>query len=77
MSRLAPRATASTGDGSSPALAPLLSQPLSSSPAYTPFPIDIGGLADCGLPGPAGAVNQIAVPAGYYDVFLTFAFVKP
>ena len=30
-----------------------------------------------GGPDPtAGAVNQITVPAGYYDVFSTFAFVK-
>jgi hypothetical protein len=66
------------GDGSSPAFAPLLAQPLSSSPAYTPFPIDIGGSADCGGPDPtAGAVNQITVPAGYYDVSSTFTFVKP
>jgi hypothetical protein len=63
------------GDGSTGA-APLAltKQPLSSSPAYTPVPLNIGGSDDCGLAGPAGNVNQITVPAGYYDVNSTFLF---
>jgi hypothetical protein len=43
--------------------------------AATALPIHIGGSDDCGLNGPAGAVNEITVPAGYYDVTSTFQFV--
>jgi hypothetical protein len=43
--------------------------------AATALPIHIGGSDDCGLNGAAGAVNEITVPAGYYDVTSTFQFV--
>ena len=43
----------------------------------TDQPINIGGSADCNGPNPAaGDVPAITVPAGYYDVFSTFQFVK-
>ena len=65
------------GDGSTGVLPlALTKQPLSSTPTYTPVPVDIGGSADCGGPvATAGAVNQITVPAGYYDVHSTFVFL--
>jgi hypothetical protein len=43
---------------------------------YSPLAVNIGGSADCGIDGPAGNVNEIVVPKGYYDVMTTFAFVK-
>lgn len=50
-------------------------QESTSTPAFTPFSIHIGGSADCGGPDPtAGAVPAITVPTGYYDVFSTFVF---
>lgn len=43
----------------------------------TDQPINIGGSADCGATGaPSGDVSAIFVPAGYYDVFSTFQFIK-
>lgn len=40
-----------------------------------PVPLHIGGSADCNGPVPtAGAVAEIVVPKGYYDVFSTFVF---
>lgn len=52
-------------------------QESSSTPDFTPLTIHIGGSADCGGPDPtAGEVTHITVPAGYYDVFPTFVFVK-
>ncbi len=65
------------GDGSTGSLPMALTkQPLSSTPTYTPVPINIGGSADCGGPvATAGDVNQITVPAGYYDVHSTFVFL--
>jgi hypothetical protein len=40
-----------------------------------PVPLDIGGSADCNGPVPtAGAVTEIVVPKGFYDVFSTFVF---
>jgi hypothetical protein len=65
------------GDGSiGSAPFALTKQPLSSTPTYTPVPIHIGGTADCSGPDPtAGAVNQITVGPGYYDVHSTFVFV--
>lgn len=42
----------------------------------TDQPVHIGGSDDCGLNGPAGLVNEITVPAGYYDVTTTFAFIR-
>jgi hypothetical protein len=65
------------GDGSTGA-APLAltKQPLSSTPTYTPVQVNIGGTADCSGPvATAGDVNQITVPAGYYDVHSTFVFL--
>jgi hypothetical protein len=43
--------------------------------AATALTLHIGGSDDCGLNGPAGALNEITVPAGYYDVTSTFQFV--
>jgi hypothetical protein len=66
------------GDGATGA-APLAvaKQASTSTPTYAPVPLDIGGSADCGGPDPtAGGVNQITVPAGYYDVHSTFAFLQ-
>ena len=38
-------------------------------------PLHIGSSADCNGAGTtAGAVNEIVVPKGYYDVFSTFVF---
>jgi hypothetical protein len=38
--------------------------------------VNIGGTADCGIlpAGPAGNVDSIIVPPGYYDVHSTFTF---
>jgi hypothetical protein len=57
---------------------PLARESLASDPSDGPaLPIHIGGSADCSGPDPAaGAVTQIVVPKGYYDVFATFVFVK-
>jgi hypothetical protein len=65
------------GDGSTGvAPAALAKQPFSSTPTYTPVPVDIGGTADCSGPvSTAGAVNQITVGQGYYDVHSTFVFL--
>lgn len=66
--------TVTTPDG----FAPVAAQPGSPAPVLTAFPVHIGGSADCGGPNPAsGAVPEITVPAGYYDVFSTFVFRKP
>jgi hypothetical protein len=64
------------GDGSTGA-APLsiAKQASSATPTYTAVPVNIGGSDDCGLAGPAGDVNQITVPSGYYDVHSTFVFL--
>ena len=53
-------------------------QPLASDPSAGPaLPLHIGGSADCNGPVPtAGAVTEIVVPKGYYDVFSTFVFQK-
>jgi hypothetical protein len=64
------------GDGSTGS-APLAVTPQAptSTPVWTAVPVNIGGSDDCGLAGPAGDVNQITVPAGYYDVKSTFVFL--
>ena len=64
-------------DGSTNSLPTLVNhQPLSSTPTYAPVSVDIGGSADCGGPDPAAhLVTHITVPAGYYDVHSTFAFI--
>jgi hypothetical protein len=53
-------------------------QPLGSDPSAGPaLPLHIGGSADCNGPVPtAGAVLEIVVPKGFYDVFSTFVFQK-
>ena len=61
------------GDGQ---LASLTAQALTTSPTFSAVPVHIGGSADCGLESPAGNVNEIVVPKGYYDVISTFAFVR-
>lgn len=50
-------------------------QASTATPAYTAVPMNIGGTADCGIAGPAGDVNSIVVPSGYYDVQSTFSFL--
>jgi hypothetical protein len=64
------------GDGSTGS-APLdvTQQAPSSTPAYSAVPLNIGLTDDCGLGGAAGDVDQITVPAGYYDVQSTFVFL--
>lgn len=63
-------------DGSTGAApATLTKQTKSSSPAYAPLMINIGGSADCGIGGPAGDVASIVVPKGYYNITSTFAFL--
>jgi hypothetical protein len=66
------------GDGSTgSAPATLTKQALSATPTYAAVQINIGGSADCGGPvGTAGDVDQITVPAGYYDVKSTFVFLS-
>jgi hypothetical protein len=66
------------GDGSTGAApATLTKQALSATPTYAAVQINIGGTADCSGPvATAGDVNQITVPAGYYDVHSTFVFVS-
>jgi hypothetical protein len=49
--------------------------PLVGNAGYSDVPVNIGGTDDCGLGGPAGDVDQITVPAGYYDVNSTFVFL--
>ena len=49
-------------------------QALAAVPDFEDILIDIGGTADCGVAGPGGAVESIAVPAGFYDVHASFAF---
>ena len=44
--------------------------------ASQPLTLGIGGSADCGIAGPAGIVDSIVVPAGFYDVTSTFQFMK-
>jgi hypothetical protein len=45
------------------------------TPTGAAVPLHIGGSADCNGPDTtAGAVAEIGVPKGYYDVFSTFAF---
>lgn len=64
------------GDGSTGSVPlAITKQAPSATPTYTPVPLNIGGSADCGLAGPAGDVNQIIVPAGYFDVHATFVFL--
>jgi Collagen triple helix repeat (20 copies) len=48
---------------------------LTGNAGYSDVPVNIGGTDDCGLSGPAGDVDQITVPAGYYDVHSTFVFL--
>jgi hypothetical protein len=66
------------GDGStgSNPLA-ITQQALSSTPTFTPVPLNIGGTADCvpAVTAPGGDVDQITVPSGYYDVHSTFTFL--
>jgi hypothetical protein len=62
------------GDGG---LATITKQASSATPTYSPMQVHIGGSADCGGPDPtAGNVDQITVPAGYYDVYSSFVFVS-
>ena len=64
-------ADGSTGGG----YALLTKQPRTSTPTYTPVPVNIGGTADCfASPQPGGDVVSIQVPEGYYNVTSTFVF---
>lgn len=50
--------------------------PLTGNAGYSDVPVNIGGTADCNGPDPTpGNVDQITVPAGYYDVNSTFVFL--
>ena len=73
---IAPDETCEYADGAGgPAgLVKLTKQALAPVPDYEDVLIDIGGSADCGLPGPSGAVASIAVPEGFYNVHASFAF---
>jgi hypothetical protein len=62
------------GSGGPGGVTALTKQPKSSTPAYQAVPVNIGGSADCGLPGPAGVVASIVVPEGFYNVHASFAF---
>jgi hypothetical protein len=65
----------STGNGSDGAPVAIAKQIPSSAPDFTAMQLNIGGSADCGGPvTTAGNVDQITVPAGYYDVQSTFSF---
>jgi hypothetical protein len=55
----------------------LTKQALAAVPDYEDVSIDIGGSADCGVAGPGGAVESIAVPEGFYNVHASFAFFTP
>jgi hypothetical protein len=64
------------GDGSTGSgVLSITKQAPSSAPTYTPVPLNVGLSDDCGITGPGGDVNQITVPAGYYDVHSTFVFL--
>jgi Collagen triple helix repeat (20 copies) len=65
------------GDGSTGAApVPITKQASSASPTYSAMKVNIGGSADCGIPGaPSGDVDQITVPSGYYDVHSSFVFL--
>ena len=52
----------------------LTKQAKSAIQAYEPVLVDIGGSADCGLPGPGGLVASIQVPEGFYNIHASFAF---
>jgi hypothetical protein len=71
----APQTYCEYADGSTTSLTPvsLATNPFASN---APLTVNIGGSADCGLEGPAGNVNEIVVPKGYYDVMTTFVFTK-
>jgi hypothetical protein len=62
------------GTGGPGGLTTLTKQPKSATPAYEAVSLDIGGSADCGLPGPGGVVPSIEVPEGFYNVDASFAF---
>lgn len=78
----APQKYCEYGDGSfgvttPDGIATLSAQVPTATPSYTGIAIHIGGSADCGGPvSTSGLVNEIVVPAGYYDVFSTFTFIK-
>jgi hypothetical protein len=62
------------GSGALSTVTTLTKQPKSSTPAYEPVTVNIGGSADCGIAGPSGAVDGIEVPEGFYNVHASFAF---
>jgi hypothetical protein len=64
------------GSGGTAGLTTLTKQPKSPTPAYEAVSVDIGGSADCGIPGPAGVVAAIVVPEGFYNVDASFAFFQ-
>jgi hypothetical protein len=76
----APETDCEYADGSNAALsAPLTPVSMATNPfaSYAPMIVNIGGTADCGVAdAPAGNVNEIMVPSGYYDVTSTFVFTK-
>ena len=62
------------GEDGPAGLATLTKQAKAAAPAYEAISVDIGGSADCGLPGPGGMVASIQVPEGFYNVHASFAF---
>jgi hypothetical protein len=71
----APQLYCEYGDGKATTLTPI-STAASPFASFAALPVNIGSSADCGLTGPAGDVNAIVVPKGYYDVATTLAFIK-
>ena len=71
----APQLYCEYGDGGPTSLTPV-STTTNPFATFAALPFHIGGSADCGIAAPAGNVNSIAVPKGYYDVYTTLAFAK-
>ncbi len=64
-------ADGSSGPGG---LTTLTKQPKAVLPDFEAVEVNIGGSADCGLPGPGGDVASIEVPEGFYNVDASFSF---
>ena len=62
------------GSGGPGGLKILTKQPKAVLPDFEAVAVNIGGTADCGLPGPGGDVASIEVPEGFYNVHASFSF---
>ena len=62
------------GSGGPGGLTTLTKQPKAVLPDFEAVEVNIGGTADCGLPGPGGDVASIDVPEGFYNVHASFTF---